>query len=54
MFNLSETAKTAVTMTHSQQLELFLEKRTELICISNNYMEICIQLKTDNKRNSRD
>jgi len=32
MFNLSETVKSAVTMNHSQQLELSLGK---LICIPN-------------------
>jgi len=35
MFNVSETVKSAVTMNHSQKLELSLGKRTELICTPN-------------------
>jgi len=35
MFNLSETVKIVITMNHSQQLELSLGKRTELICTPN-------------------
>jgi len=40
MFNLSETAKISCHMNHSQQLELSLGKRTELICINVNVIFI--------------
>jgi len=47
MFNLSETVKISCHMNHSQQLELSLGKRTELICINVNVIFIVSYLYCD-------